>query len=237
MYSKLNWSEVSKNPNISLKFIEDNIDMPFNWGYRGLSCNPIVTKEFMSKHTDKDWFLYEKEYEEEKENLKKSDIELMQKILYNIKTYKINLPNCKIFSNCSYLIEEIVDLTINNKWHFGIFGLSLNPNITCNLVEKYPHKNWYYGANGLSSNPSINVDFIKKNLDKDWDFGCNGLSANPSITLDFYEETKDREWDFGQYGLSINPVITKEFIEIHKDKNWAYGKGGISSNPSLLNLL
>ena len=39
------------------------------------------------------------------------------------------------------------------------------------LINLYPNKNWNWGEDGLSRNPSITSEFIEKNLDKDWHWG------------------------------------------------------------------
>ncbi len=40
-----------------LEFIEENLDMYWNWGKEGLSSNPNVTLEFIKAHSDKPWDL------------------------------------------------------------------------------------------------------------------------------------------------------------------------------------
>ena len=47
-------------------------------------------------------------------------------------------------------------------------SISRHPNITMEIIEKYPDKpwDWYY----ISSNPNITMEFIEKYLDKPWDW-------------------------------------------------------------------
>ena len=55
-----------------------------------------------------------------------------------------------------------------------------NPNITMEIVEKYPDKPWdWYG---ISRNPNITMEFVEKYPDKPWNW-C-GLSYNPNITME-----------------------------------------------------
>jgi hypothetical protein len=43
--------------------------------------------------------------------------------------------------------------------------------------KKYPDKPWEWGDFGLSFNPSITPDFIEKNIEKPWHWGKLGLSC------------------------------------------------------------
>ena len=40
------------------KFIEDNLDKPWDWGWGGLSCNPYITFDIVLAHLDKPWNWY-----------------------------------------------------------------------------------------------------------------------------------------------------------------------------------
>ena len=71
------------------------------------------------------------------------------------------------------------------------------------LLEKYPDKPWHWGAWGLSMNPSITPEFIEKHLDKPWNWLYYGLSSNASITGEFIEKHLDK-WYWGSNGLSRN---------------------------------
>ena len=41
------------NPNITVDFIENNPDKPWDW--EGISMNPNITMDFIEKHSDKPW--------------------------------------------------------------------------------------------------------------------------------------------------------------------------------------
>ena len=50
------WSSmISRNPTITLEFIEKNINKPWNWGKKGLSNNPNITPDFIEKFIEKPW--------------------------------------------------------------------------------------------------------------------------------------------------------------------------------------
>ena len=46
---------LSRNPAISMEFIEQHIDKPWEWGWQGLSKNPAITMEFIERNIDKYW--------------------------------------------------------------------------------------------------------------------------------------------------------------------------------------
>jgi hypothetical protein len=54
-YPNANWDFelLSKNPNISFKVIDKNMDKPWNWDY--LSQNPDITLKIIENNMDKPW--------------------------------------------------------------------------------------------------------------------------------------------------------------------------------------
>ncbi len=43
-----NWFSISRNPNITMEFIEKHLDKPWDW--YGISCNPNITIKDIEKH-------------------------------------------------------------------------------------------------------------------------------------------------------------------------------------------
>jgi hypothetical protein len=62
--------------------------------------------------------------------------------------------------------------------------------------------------NGLSLNPVITPEFIERHINKDWNWGGDGLSRNPSITVEFIEKYPNKDWWWGKDGLSSNKMNT-----------------------------
>ena len=50
-----------------------------------------------------------------------------------------------------------------------------NPNITMDIIEKYPDKPWNWSYFGVSDNPNITIDIIENNINK---INFSGLSNN-----------------------------------------------------------
>ena len=51
--NKVNWSMLSRNPNITMELVKDNPDKPWDWQY--LSYNPNITMEIVNANPDKPW--------------------------------------------------------------------------------------------------------------------------------------------------------------------------------------
>jgi len=50
-----NWKYISMNPNITMEIIENNPDKPWKWGYNGISRNPNITMKFINDNPNKSW--------------------------------------------------------------------------------------------------------------------------------------------------------------------------------------
>ena len=109
---------------------------------------------------------------------------------------------------------EIIEKYPNVLWCWR--GLSINPNITMEMIEKYSDKNWDWS--GISNNPNITMEFIENRSDKPWDW--EWISRNPNITMEMIENNLDKPWDW--YWISKNPNLTMDFIERHPDKPWEW---------------
>ena len=59
-----------------------------------------------------------------------------------------------------------------------------DPNITIEIIEKYPDKPWNW--NWMSCNSNITMEFIEKYSDKPWDW--DWISSNPNITIEIIEK-------------------------------------------------
>lgn len=112
---------------------------------------------------------------------------------------------------------------VKKPWNFA--ALSVNPNITWDVIKANPDKPWSYLH--LSSNPNITWDIVKENYEEPWDF-CE-LSANPNITWKIVRENSHEEWDYAM--LSMNPSISWKTIQKNPHKFTCHIS--ISSNPNI----
>jgi hypothetical protein len=123
-----------------------------------------------------------------------------------IKEYRKLIPN--------ELLHLLEALPYKYDWNWDI--LSLNPNITPEILDKHHNMPWNYEF--VSQNENITIDYVKNNLDKAWNWYY--LSANPSIRLQDVIDNPDLPWDYN--GLSLNPDITWEIIVNSQELPWNY---------------
>lgn len=164
------------SPNITLEFIEKYIDKPWDW--TRVSVNPNLTPEFVAKHIDRDWdfknglSINRSVTAEFVEKFIDSDWDWSE-LAYN-KTIpfefyvKHNIKYAYVFSR-RINVENVDKYMDKVKWNFGVGGLSNNPNLTLEFIEKYIDKRWDWGCYGLSNHPIITIDFVKKHKKKPWD--------------------------------------------------------------------
>ena len=96
--------------------------------------------------------------------------------------------------------------------------LSSNPNITIEIIKKYPDKEWFW--HNLSMNSNITMNVVEKYPDMQWRF--SGLSRNYNINMNFVEKYV-RKIDWGY--LSKNSNITMEDSEKRKEKPFECSRG------------
>ena len=96
---------------------------------------------------------------------------------------------------------------------FKFKPISSKPNITMDIIEKYPNKPWdWYG---LSSNPNITMGIIEKYPNKLWSW--NGISSNPNITMDIIEKYPNKPWSW--YGISNNHFLYDNNVYLRELNN------------------
>ena len=77
------------------------------------------------------------------------------------------------------------------------------------FVLKHPDKLY---LNSISHNPNITMNIIEKYPDKPWDW--YGLSCNPNITMDIIEKYSDKPWNWD--GISCNKFLKEKELFIEK---------------------
>ncbi len=132
---------------------------------------------------------------------------------------------------------------INNEWYayFWNFilnnldkdlswkGLSLNPNITMDIIDNYIYLPWNW--ENVSKNPNLTFDFVLKYINKDWDWKI--LSEN--IKLYIIENNLHLPWDWT--GISNNKNINIDFILKYKDQDFCWRTLSSHSNITIDNIV
>ena len=207
---KLNYFKLSKNPNLTEKFILKYPYQKWNIGYL-IKNNKITNFSALSK------FKY---------------LNIKNIIKYLDKPWDWEW----IIENDDIGVEKHISLNLlekyKNKWN--CLKLSFNPNLTEEFILKYPYQNWdieyliennkITNFNALSKFKNINQNIINKYLDKSWDW--EWLIENTNINIEKYipfELIKKYNYKWDCYQLSYNPNLTKKFILKYPYKKWNIG--------------
>ena len=70
--------------------------------------------------------------------------------------------------------------------------ISQNPNITMEIIEKYPDKPWNWIC--ISYNPNMTMEIIERYPNKPWNW--QNISQNPNITMEMIEKYPDKPWNW-----------------------------------------
>lgn len=191
------WLALSMNPNIDIKFVEENMDLPWNW--EGLSANRNVTFEDIKRHID--------DFEPDVFGIAKitiDDVKNNPTIPWN--EYLSKNSNISIAD-----IEANIDLVDWNWWE-----MSSNQTVTLAFVLSHDPDAWNWAE--LSRNKGIKIEDIEANMDLDWEFDM--VSDNPNLTLEFVSLYEDLDWDWA--AICEHKDITIDFVldNLDKDLEW-----------------
>ena len=251
-YPEYKWNFIclSKNKNIPLNFIEENINK--NWNFDYLSDNPNITGEFVSKNLDKKWNWNRlsvnsgislnmiDDYQDLPWvwSLIAENSNITEEFVKKHNDKKFNF--LKIFRWCSFsfflsqmqYFNNLDELIFLHKYSYEF--LSYNPNIMEAIeflnsnIEIAIELNCVIHDNTIfmSKNNHINSEFILNNLHCKWDFRT--LSSNKCINANLVKSTIRRFWCWTT--LSINPSITLDLVIDTIKKPWHWES--LSRNPT-----
>ena len=101
-------------------------------------------------------------------------------------------------------------------WDFTC-GVSNNPNLTINLINKYPNDRWdFYN---VSCNPGITMQDIINHPEYPWDWE-ESICDNPNLTIQFIKQFPSKEWNWSL--ISSNPNITMQDIIKNPEYPWSW---------------
>jgi len=175
----------------NIKYIEQNYNHKIR--YQLLSMNKNISWDIIINNIDKDW-----------------NFEYL--IIYN---------------------ETItIDIILNNKIYFNNYCLKLlSKNKSIKWIDIVKHNKIEWNYQDLSLNPNITFDIVLNNLDKKWCF--HRLSSNPNITIDIIIQYNQFNWSM--YWYSYNPKIKLNDIDKIKISNEINDKNLIIKNLFLNN--
>ena len=226
-YRDANWDmeRVSANENVTMEFVESNLD--FGWKVKYLSRNPSLTWDFVKKRVFRDWDWVElsmhrcvtPDIVERNRTMRwfwpcmscnpNLTIEFLRKFKHRDWNWLI------LTKNAAFTIEMILsnrdlpwklDFLCNNpnyksqRKSAGNFDdLSRDPNLTIEIVKKYPVEKWSW--HHVSKNEGITMKDIQENPDLPW---AETVAENPNITLEYIDAHHD------------DPIFSFKFLSANK---------------------
>jgi hypothetical protein len=231
------WGSMSKNPNLTIDFIEQH--KHYNWNWYELSCNPNMTFDIIKSHPNSF-----DDYRWEKSQILKNPSITMDIIERNMEFWDVLFlgplsqnPNLTLdfikkhpgpfivnnytitwdWSSISCNPGMTLDIIINHpECPWSMTYMLRNPNLTLDYIENHLENLWIYWKN-LSPNPNITIEFIERHLEhiEDWSWPC--LSCHPNITMDIIENNPQFWNKWCWENVSENPNITIDFFERHPE--------------------
>jgi hypothetical protein len=171
-----------------------------DWDYDKVSCNELITLDFVKSNPDKPWNWYnlsctipEKDIKENPDLLWVQTLKPIP-VQHDLKSFDFIKKNLNkkwdwySISKHSMITWEIVEDNPEVPWNW--YGLSINKNITYEITRKHPYNPWVFSE--LSSNPSVTIETILNNTFEQWDW--NRISKNPNLTWEYIKLNKP--WNF-----------------------------------------
>lgn len=246
------------NPLLTIEILEDSfIESEYN--FDGLSSNPNLTHEFITKHSDKQWN-FQKLSSNPCLTLEMLDIDFIEYDYSLVSsnpslTIEMYLKNPNVFNHQNLMTNPAMNLEFLkvidiDKIDFNI--LSSNQNLTYDIVEYFSNAVW--NMEQVSQHMKLKLDLIntfKNTLIFDYlilnktfigemlesyqkeDFTTQQwtlISANPGIKM--ADIISHPEYSWNVMGLSRNPNITEQMItKFGTDKQWDAFQ--LANNPGL----
>lgn len=225
------WYHISKNPNITWKFIQENPTLPWKW--QSISQNPSITfeiiEEDISHCTDNgvDWNWYNITrnpnitWEIIQSNPNKKWVINAFPLNPNItwETYRDNIDSQYQYdsTNVAYISDLTIDIVRSNpSYDWNYVGAITNPNILKdhNLLHKIQSMRQIKTTHlkYLSSNPGLTWGFIQNNPLVKWQW--KNISCNANITWEIIKSNPQTPWNWNE--VIQNPNVTWEIVQNNK---------------------
>jgi len=196
---KWNWGKISRNPHITKKLFENNINK-IKETY-GLCCNSDIDVEIIKRYPQLKWRF---DILPSHSHLTWDDF----KAIIEDNQGGIMLPrDFWEYLSCHECVTfEIVQAHPGYYWNKE--RVSSNRNITFETIKNNPGYRW--GSFGVSCNPNVTFETIKNNPDFPWNW--SGVSLNPNVTLEIMFDNLDKPWDWN-YAFVSQPHLNDELLD------------------------
>ena len=235
-HKRWNWSNISKNPNISLAFVDAHPHL--YWTTLELSKNPNLNLAYIQSHPERKWSTWELSVNP---NFNLTWLQALlsknwyenhwwgAKQIWGRMSYHHNLElkwlqafpdqdwNWTIISVSPSLETSWFQAFPDADWN--VQKLSKHPNLSIEWLHIFPEKNWNMVA--LSSHENLTLDWIKSFPEWEWIWkgfsSITGISTHSRVTLDWIKAFPVK-WDWN--ALSQHPNLCLEWIQIFPNKPW-----------------
>lgn len=193
------WDHVFCRTNLTSDFIKRFIHLvpDNNYFWSKLSENKNITLEILQLHSDKDWCWFSLSI----------NIKLSVQLLEHFKD-KFHFDQVSINTSISL---EILENTLHLPWHFG--NLSGNTGFTEDIFERFANDQFYSERldwSALSVNPNITPEIIERHMDKPWKW--SDFMFNPNIDYKFINKHKKKNFPNSVKKLSTNKFLFDETV-------------------------
>ena len=214
------WRHISAKSDLTMAFIEDNIEFPWDWSQ--FHCSNDITVEFVQKYIDKPWDW--------------DDLSSMTNLTFEFVKKHMKRPwNWRKLSHHENLTFEFIEANIYYMpWDW--YSLSSLEYIPVSFVKNHMDKPWDWEALIACSN--LTFEFVNEHMTKPyWDI----LSKHDNLNFKTVEKHINNPWDW--YSLSDHRNLTEEFLlhHLHYPWNWdaiisnrVFSLKFISANKELL---
>lgn len=224
------WEDISANPGISLKYIDDHPEFPWeiknvgSYNGNGLSENPNLTMKYVLDHMDLKW-----DWSRISSNsgITLQDIEDNLQLPWEWELIARN-PNITL----DFILKHIDHYNTRGTAHY----LGRTKNITLENIQQHPEL--FFNGSQLSDNPNLTVDYIKSVDDRDQIFyrWISMIGSKRYITFSEIMNWKevvenDEYFDKIIQGFSHNTNLTRETIDNNLNLNWCWMT--ICINPAI----
>jgi hypothetical protein len=208
---------LSENTNLTWDYIVSKKNK-INWSWNRISSNPCITWDIIQSNPYEMW-----DYNGISENINLT--------WENVLSSPYKPWNTSLLSKHSCITWDIIQST-HDKYYWNPKDVTVNPNITKDIVFENLHYHWDY--NQLTKNPNIHLEDILELHNRDILTMKNKIcmfymSCNPNVNWDTIQEYPDLKWD--TYCVSFNPNITWDIVLDNPQYPWDVN--GLALNPNV----
>lgn len=213
------WGELSSNPNITLEFIKENLDV-IPWDWKELSSNQNITPAFIKQHINKPWNW---------NRIAKHNHYITELITMfpNIHWDSYGLSN-NPYNSYDIMMKSGIPFS---AWILGSVIIDYKP-----MMMKQHYSQLIHNKNLLLDDLKICLKhvLIENSINNDDRWIWNAISDNLYITKDFVDDNIYKPWNWEKLLQNPNIRAATEIInEFNDEKSWVWRKKA-SRHPNIM---